>query len=309
MFPKHVAPKAPPIKTQGIKTKITPMIAASIHWNGQGRWVEPFLGSGAVALNLAPNRALLADTNKHIVNFYKDVQSGTITGASARRFLEVEGRRLLDVGEDHFYFIRDRFNEEAAPLDFLFLSRACFNGVMRFNSKGRFNVPFCRKPDRFRPALITKISNQIDWAAKVMDGKDWVFIVQPWQETIGVARQGDMIYCDPPYVGRHTDYYNGFSDDEADQMAQVLTNCKADFALSMWLENKYRRNAYVDRWFSSYRIETTAHFYHVGSREELRNEMIEALVISHGAALLEKSSVAPSVSDLPLFQCTEAMNV
>ncbi|WP_454756895.1 DNA adenine methylase [Cupriavidus campinensis] len=309
MFPKSVRPKAPPIKTQGIKTKLTPMIAASIRWSGKGQWIEPFVGSGAVALNLAPQRALLADTNKHIVEFYSGVQSGLITGSSARRFLEFEGQRLLDAGESHYYYIRDRFNDHGDPLDFLFLSRACFNGVMRFNSKGRFNVPFCRKPERYRQALITKIANQIDWAAEVMAGKDWSFVVQPWQKTIESARPGDLIYCDPPYVGRHTDYYNGFTDEEADQMAQALLSSKANFALSMWLENKYRRNEYLDRWFANHPMETTSHFYHVGSSEELRNEMTEALVLSHTAVVTEKVALIPSESDLPLFQETETANI
>lgn len=299
MFPKKVRPKAPPIKTQGIKTKLTPMIAASVRWSGQGRWIEPFVGSGAVALNLAPQKALLADTNKHIINFYKDVQSGQITGAAARRFLEIEGQHLLETGEKHFYFIRDRFNDEGAPLDFLFLSRSCFNGVMRFNSKGRFNVPFCRKPNRFRQALVTKIANQIDWAAEVMSGKDWEFAVQPWHETVASAQANDMIYCDPPYVGRHTDYYNGFTDEEADQMAQALIGSEAGFAVSMWLENKYRRNDYLDRWFAEYPMETTSHFYHVGSSEDLRNEMIEALVVSPNA-FADDAPIA-ATADLPLF--------
>jgi len=309
MFPKKVRPKAPPIKTQGIKTKLTPMIGASVRWSGQGRWIEPFIGSGAVALNLAPERALLADTNKHVINFYRGVQSGEITGASARRFLEIEGQHLLETGEKHFYFIRDRFNDEEAPLDFLFLSRSCFNGVMRFNSKGRFNVPFCRKPNRFRQALVTKIANQIDWAADVMAGKDWQFATQPWQETIATAEEGDLIYCDPPYVGRHTDYYNGFTDEEADQLAQALIASEADFAVSMWLENKYRRNDYLDRWFADYPMETTSHFYHVGSSEDLRNEMIEALVVSPNAAVIDKVELTTSASGLPLFQRPELANV
>lgn len=304
-----VRPKAPPIKTQGIKTKLSPMIAASLRWSGEGKWVEPFAGSCAVALNLAPPRALLADTNKHIINFYAGVQAGEITGDTSRAYFEVEGQRLLETGEKHFYFIRDRFNDEGAPLDFLFLSRACFNGVMRFNSKGRFNVPFCRKPNRYRQALVTKISNQIDWAAAVMKGKDWEFVAQPWQETVKAAGPGDLIYCDPPYVGRHTDYYNGFKDEEADNMAEALLAGEAGFAVSMWLENKYRRNDYLDRWFGHLPMETSSHFYHVGATEDLRNEMIEALVVSRGHEVAEKVDLTPSVSELPLFHLPIAANV
>lgn len=77
--------------------------------------------------------------------------------------------------------------------------------MMRFNKKGGFNVPFCRKPERFRPVLVTKIVNQVEWSRRAMDGKDWDFVTQDWRVTVADAKPGDMIYCDPPYVGRHTD--------------------------------------------------------------------------------------------------------
>ncbi len=161
-LPKSISlAKAPPIKIQGIKTKLTPFIAASIAWDGDGRWIEPFMGSCAVAMNIAPERALLADTNEHLIRFYQQVQSGLITAPRVQAFLEDEGAKLLARGESHFYEVRARFNAEGNPLDLVFLNRSCFNGIMRFNSKGGFNVPFCRKPERFRQALITKICNQI----------------------------------------------------------------------------------------------------------------------------------------------------
>ena len=68
----------PPIKCQGIKTKLVPFIFSSITWKATdgARWIEPFLGSGVVTFNLMPKRALLADTNIHIINLYKAIQSG-----------------------------------------------------------------------------------------------------------------------------------------------------------------------------------------------------------------------------------------
>jgi hypothetical protein len=70
--------KAPPIKCQGIKTKLVPFIFRNICWDESkgGRWIEPFLGSGVVVLNLAPERALLTDTNQHIIHFYQAIQCG-----------------------------------------------------------------------------------------------------------------------------------------------------------------------------------------------------------------------------------------
>src|SRR6185503_5944602 len=88
--------RVPPIKCQGIKTKLVPFILNSIKWaaTDNARWIEPFLGSGAVALNLAPERALLADTNRHIIDFYKAIQGGKINPSIVREFLICEGRKL-----------------------------------------------------------------------------------------------------------------------------------------------------------------------------------------------------------------------
>lgn len=282
-LPRSITPKAPPIKTQGIKTKVVPLIGRSISWDGSGRWIEPFLGSAVVVLNVAPQHALLSDTNQHVIALYRGIQDGSINGPSMRKYLEREGTALLNNGEAHYYAVRERFNERGDPFDFVFLSRSCFNGMMRFNRKGEFNVPFCRKPERFRPALVTKIVNQVEWARHTMVGKDWDFVVQDWRVTLADAKPGDMIYCDPPYVGRHADYYNGFDDQESDELARTLLETKAHFALSNWLENKYRRNDYVDRWFSGHEQRTMSHFYHVGSQEALRNEMTEVVILSEGA--------------------------
>jgi DNA adenine methylase len=284
VLPRTVFPKSPPLKMQGIKTKIVPLIARSIAWEDKGRWIEPFLGTGVVALNIAPSEAVLADTNEHVINLYRNLRDGEINGRKVRVHLEREGRMLLEKGESHYYAVRERFNETGDPLDFLFLNRSCFNGMMRFNRQGKFNVPFCRKPERFRPALVTKIVNQIEWTSSVMKGKNWRLVVQDWRRTISEATEGDMLYCDPPYVGRHTDYYNGFTDDEADDLARALRSTQAKFAMSMWLENKYRKNDYVERWFTNFPQRTMSHFYHVGPTEKLRNPMTEVVVLSLDAA-------------------------
>ena len=283
MLPSRITRvKAPPIKCQGIKTKLVPLIGAAVRWAGEGKWVEPFLGSGVVAFNLAPDRALLADTNQHLIRFFQGVQSGSITPTHTREFLEREGNILQERGEDHYYAIRERFNAEAYPLDFLFLNRSCFNGLMRFNLKGGFNVPFCRKPDRFRPAYVTKIVNQVKWLQRRMRGRDWTFKVADWRDTLKEVAPEDFVYLDPPYVGRHTDYYNQWSDEDASSLALSVTELPSGFAYSMWKENRFRANPHLDEYFADFPVVTKAHFYHVGSSEDLRHAMEEALVISHG---------------------------
>ena len=67
----------PPIKSQGIKTKLVPWIMDVVNIvQPKGRWIEPFLGTGVVAFNSGFKEAILNDTNPHIINFYKGIQTG-----------------------------------------------------------------------------------------------------------------------------------------------------------------------------------------------------------------------------------------
>jgi DNA adenine methylase len=263
-----------------------PFILSQIRWQPepQSRWIEPFLGSGVVAFNLLPDRALLSDSNPHIIRFYQAIQAGTIDRTVVRDFLHQQGERLLRGGAEYYYQVRDRFNQSRSSLDFLFLNRACFNGVMRFNRQGGFNVPFCRKPQRFSRSYISKIANQVDWVARQLAGKAWEFRVAPWQETLAEAMPKDFAYIDPPYIGRHTDYSNAWNQTEAEALAAATQSLPGGFAVSMWSENRHRRNTHIQECWSETTIRTRQHFYHVGSKETWRGEIAEALLIKPGFA-------------------------
>ena len=125
----------PPIKSQGIKTKLVPWIKQIVPENFNGVWIEPFMGTGVVAFNIKPKKAILCDTNPHLINFYNSLKDETITPNIVRVFLEEEGKKLENI-EDYYYQVRDRFNANHNPLDFLFINRAGFNGMIRFNSNG-----------------------------------------------------------------------------------------------------------------------------------------------------------------------------
>lgn len=278
---KSTIVKVPPIKTQGIKTKLVGFISSSIKWPGNGKWIEPFLGSGVVMFNINPKKALGAELNVHIVRLYKSIQKGTVNRKNVKKFLEVEGARLEKDGDSYYYEVRDRFNDSHEPLDFLFLNRSCFNGLMRFNSKGRFNVPFCRKPQRFSKAYITKISNQVAWAESIISGcSDWKFEAADWRESVECAKRGDFLYLDPPYYGRHANYYDVWDKQDMDELADKLHGIKCGFALSLWYENRYRKNEDIKKYFTGFKIRKYEHFYHIGSTESLRNSMTEVLIMN-----------------------------
>lgn len=280
--------RVPPIKSQGIKTKLVPWIETTLPNDLRGRWVEPFMGTGVVAFNLAPKQALLCDTNPHVINFYQSLASGDIGPENAKAFLTDEGLKLLQKGESHYYMVRERFNQSHSPLDFLFLNRAGFNGMIRFNRKGQFNIPFCRKPNRFAQAYVTKIANQIEFVCNLLRLRDFEFKCQPFQDSIALARSGDVIYCDPPYIARHADYYNGWDETQEVALHQALIGTNAKFVLSTWHHNDYRVNDFVRSLWGDFFIQTRDHFYHVGANENNRSPMVEALITN-----FEPSSTAP----------------
>jgi DNA adenine methylase len=272
----------PPIKSQGIKTKLVPWIM-DIAPKVKGNWIEPFLGTGVVAFNSGYKKAILNDTNPHIINFYKGVQQKIITAPLMKQYLEQEGEILSKAdnnGYEHYLKVRTRFNSgEFSPYDFIFLSRAGFNGMMRFGSKGNWNIPFCKKPDRFAQAYITKITNQVSTVSKIIQPEpDWIFYNRSFADIIPLATENDIIYCDPPYYGRHVDYYNGWTEKDEELLFNLLILTKAKFVLSTWHHNDWRENEMINKFWSKFNIITKDHFYHNGGNVENRRTVVEALV-------------------------------
>ena len=272
----------PPIKSQGIKTKLVPWIMDLIP-EISGRWIEPFLGTGVVGFNANFKEAILNDTNPHIINFYKGIQKKEITASLMKHYLEKEGE-LLSIAEEngyeHYRKVRTRFNAgEYSPYDFIFLSRAGFNGMMRFNNKGNWNIPFCKKPDRFAQAYITKITNQVSTVSKIIKPEPaWIFYNKSFADIIPLATENDFIYCDPPYYGRYVDYYNGWTEQDEELLFTLLSNTKAKFILSTWHHNDWRKNDMIDKFWNRFNIVTKDHFYHSGGSIENRKTVVEALV-------------------------------
>ncbi|MEJ5244829.1 MAG: Dam family site-specific DNA-(adenine-N6)-methyltransferase [Bacteroidota bacterium] len=284
----------PPIKSQGIKTKLVPWIMELVKIASQkGRWIEPFLGTGVVAFNSGYKNAILNDINPHIINFYKGIQDKKITAPLIKQYLEKEGellRKAENNGYEHYLKVRTRFNSgEFSPYDFIFLSRAGFNGMIRFGSKGNWNIPFCKKPDRFSQAYITKITNQVARVSQIIQPEPkWIFYNKSFKDIIPLATENDIIYCDPPYYGRHVDYYNGWSEQDEELLFNLLLDTKAKFILSTWHHNDWRENEMINKFWSKFNIVTKDHFYHNGGNIENRRTIVEALVCNFETNNFEK---------------------
>ena len=188
-------PLRPPLKWAGGKRWQLPHLRRLWAAHQNRRLVEPFCGGLAVALGLRPRRALLNDTNPHLIHFYRWVKRG------------LRNDLVLKNDETAFYESRDRFNllidagqadtAEAALL-FYYLNRTGYNGLCRFNQSGRFNVPFGRY------ATINYVSD-FDAYADVFAG--WTLTSTDFEDVS--VRPNDLVYADPPYDVPFTQYSKG----------------------------------------------------------------------------------------------------
>lgn len=283
----------PPIKSQGIKTKLVPAVMSLVS-DYSGRWIEPFLGTGVVAFNSNAKKALLSDINPHLINFYKRLQSKEITPLDIQSFLYSEGEKLKNADENgasYYKEVRARFNTNFDSLDFLFLSRAGFNGMIRFNKNGNWNIPFCKKPERFARAYVTKIVHQAENCLHKMT-LNWQFENKDFRDIILQADENDFIYCDPPYAGRYVDYYSGWTEKDENDLFELLKNTKAKFILSSWHHNDFRYNENIKKYEKAFNVLTQKHFYFAGAKEKNRNSVVEALVLNYeGVSIMEHKKI------------------
>jgi DNA adenine methylase len=185
------ARKSPFLKWAGRKTSIIVSIKELLPLTAH-RFIEPFIGSGAVFLNTDYPDNLLADSNADVINLYKILQAdGETFIKRCRKIFIPENNK-----ESRFYELRDEFNA-AADLQrraelFIYLNRHCYNGLCRYNKSGRFNTPFGRYSNPYFPA-----NEMMEFAEKLSTAK---LVAQDFRPTLAEATAGEVVYCDPPYV-------------------------------------------------------------------------------------------------------------
>lgn len=156
------------------------------------RLVEPFVGSGTVFLNTDYPNYLLADSNSDLINVFTMLQK------HKKKFIDY-CKPLFESDANtkkKYYQNRDAFNTtndiKLKAALFIYLNRHGFNGLCRYNSKGKFNVPFgkLRHPE-------LPIHRMLEFKDKSINAE---FISQDFHHTFKQLKKGDVVYCDPPYV-------------------------------------------------------------------------------------------------------------
>ena len=186
----------PFLKWAGGKHRLVPRIEPLLI--DGSRFIEPFLGSGAVFMGLQKTYPsyLLADINSDLILLYNVVR------ANGLEFITNCHRQLFSDNHnsaERFYDLRAEFNATDAAVDpirramlFVYLNRHCYNGLCRYSKGGRFNVPYGKQPSPYFP------EKEIDAFAQKSLLAD--FLLADFRTVMADAGAGDVVYCDPPYV-------------------------------------------------------------------------------------------------------------
>lgn len=209
-------------------------------------YYEPFVGGGATFFALAPSRAVIGDINEPLMNFYIDVRNrfaelsrelAEIEDIYERNQTDYKARkknhsddRIPNANEELYYRLRDQYNGIAAAQYsraalYFFINKTSYSGMIRFNAKGHFNVPFGRY-EHFNTKLITREHSQLLQRTEIL--------CADYEESFRRAGQNDFMYLAPPYDCVFNDYgnqelSNGFDETEHRRLAARFRElrCKA----------------------------------------------------------------------------------
>lgn len=175
-------------------------------------YIEPFVGGGALFFYLEPKKAIINDLNKDLIAFYKQMKFD--------RQKLVDELSTLKNTEDTYYKIRDMYNNKIKRdyLDatlFYYINKTAFSGMIRYNKNGEFNVPYgWYKKINFLGNLTEDASNLLS-STKIFNSD--------FETIFDMAKEGDFIFLDPPYMSTFKDYNREGSFTEDDQIR--LFNC------------------------------------------------------------------------------------
>jgi len=235
------------LKWAGGKTQSLKIILAEVYCDIEfleaqkiSKFVEPFVGSGVVFLNVEAEEYIINDINSDLINVYNTLKSDG-------EYYIKEAKNVFSkaVDETSFYELRETFNESKDAFEkailFLYLNKLCFNGLCRYNKSGKFNVPYGN------PSTIYFPEKQLNSTMIKLERTE--IYNKPFQDIFDLIKKGDTIYCDPPYVSlsdisSFTDYSSdGFTNKEQLELAKLAEKSKAKVLISNH-DTKFSRKIY-----------------------------------------------------------------
>jgi len=211
----------PPLKWAGGKRWLVPFMKEHLYKDRSVKLVEPFCGALGMTLGLMPQKAVLNDANPHLINFHSHVAVG------------LDFPEHMHCNDSEFYYkqrslfnacIPDVQNTRLAAQLFYYLNRTGFNGLCRFNQKGKFNVPFGK---------YKTINYASDFYSYQPVMAQWEFYAGDFEPVASLVDENTFTYCDPPYDDGFTAYSAGdFSWDDQVRLATWVSKLPGRVVLS-----------------------------------------------------------------------------
>lgn len=240
-------------------------------------YIEPFLGSGAVFLDVCQKfpvkQAFLSDINQELILVYRVLQSApepliSNLTAISKKYHEMQPARR----EAFYYETRDEYNRLKSSVDFdalnpdgitraaqiIFLNKTCFNGLFRENKQGHFNVPVgsYANPAILDAANLREVSRRLQIAKISALG---------FENTEKFIDAKTFIYFDPPYrplskTASFTTYFRSkFNDTDQVRLSQFFNRLHQNYPVKLMLSNSDPRNLnpdddFFDRLYTDFQI-------------------------------------------------------
>lgn len=184
-----------------------------------GRYIEPFLGSGAVLATLAKEDSVGGDSFEPLIEIWQTLARSPDT---LRRWYEERWRRMASAGKKGAYeAVKESYNSCPNAPDLLFLCRSCYGGVVRFRQADGYMSTPCGIHTPISPTAFAKRVEE--WHARV---KKTTFLHAEYEETMSRAQRGDLVYCDPPYSHTQSILY-GAQSFSLERLFQTIAQCKS----------------------------------------------------------------------------------
>lgn len=263
----------PMLKYRGGKSKELKYYLNHIENENFNRFFEPFFGGGATYFALEPERAVINDINSKLVNFYLDVKNNfsqlkselykleKIYIENQKRYEDLKkltpNERIHNENEDLYYKIRNEFNYPSGKIldstAYFFINKTAYSGMIRYNKKGEYNVPFGRYKN-LNTDLVNESHHRLLQNTNIYN--------TDYSELFNMATPEDIMFLDPPYDCIFNDYGNlenedGFNENEQRRLAEdfINLNTRALMVIAKTpLTEELYRNFIIDEYDKNYSV-------------------------------------------------------
>lgn len=297
----------PMIKYRGGKSKEIPHIMWHIP-RFTGRYIEPFFGGGAMFFHLEPRQAIINDINSKLMAFYRGVRNDYPTLRAELDEIEqiyTDNRkefdalkamypeeRVEDKNEELYYRLRAMFNdtiekEYSDALLYYYINKTAYSGMIRYNARGEFNVPFGRY-QHLNTKLVSLSHSRLLQRAEIFN--------TDYSEIFSMCESNDFVFLDPPYDCIFSDYGNeeykeGFNEDNHRRLANDFANlpCKALMVIG--------RTPLTEELYGKYIVDEYGKNYAVNIRNRFKSEA-KHIVVANYRKTWDNICVSPAYQEI-----------